>query len=105
MTFIITRLDNFWQKKRNCVVEHPVWAPEKSENFIIFKNDPTLPFFVESISTIKVRMFAKKLELQILKFGRVAAIFAKMNIFKTFFKNLISRSFSKKNLFFKFCLL
>ena len=33
-------------------------------------------FIAESISAIKIRMFTKKLELKILKFGRMAGIFA-----------------------------
>ena len=52
-------------------------------------------FIVESVSTLKIRMFAKKIKLKILKFGRMVAIFAKMKIFDIFFKDLISRRFLK----------
>ena len=62
-------------------------------------------FFVQSMSTLKISMFAKKLELRILNFGPMADIFMMTKIFKFFFKNSIFWSFSKFFwLSFLFCL-
>ena len=56
----------------------------KFQNFQKWPNRTPDVFFIELISTIKICMFAKKLQLRILKFDQMVDIFAIFVILKFF---------------------